>query len=531
MSHLKPIFDYLNNENIVIDKKEFDFQFKSHPDHPSLLAISDTLNFFNISNNSFKVNISEIELLPNKFVARLKGSQNGYLSYIEGYDDKITYTTEANVKQSISKIDYGKIWGNIVLILETHDFIGKDINKPKLNDWVFKVTLLLFLFLFIFIAFNSVVNKWFLGFYIFPLLGLYLSVAALNDLFKTKNEFLDKFCNASNSSSCNTIIKSSKWKILEIVGFSDLSIVFFFVQIVSLFLMGLSGQLIDFFSISLLCLLASTPVIATSIFYQKYVEKKWCTICLGIISVILMELVYVLVLKNSFDFTISLLSITIYLFVVFTISLFWYFLKNNLERINDLEVLKIKSNRFKRNYGIFKKVLMSSTRLQFPKSDLVFGNKEAHISINILTSPYCGYCKEPHYMLKSLLDSYGSNLNLSIYYNVNLNNKDLLKLVCSLINSTSKDGSNKYFEAMDDWYKKQNAEKWLSKYQTNDNLNEIKTNLKMQHDWFIENDINFTPCLFINGFQFPKDYSINDLRFFINELIDDDSFAPKDVAI
>jgi len=44
------------------------------------------------------------------------------------------------------------------------------------------------------------------------------------------------------------------------------------------------------------------------------------------------------------------------------------------------------------------------------------------------------------------------------------------------------------------------------------------TVLEAQHNWCINNTINFTPSLLINGRQFPKEYEINDLLYFIEEL-------------
>ena len=39
------IFDKLIN-HLKLDKQEFIFQFNSHPNYPSALAFSDTLNFY-----------------------------------------------------------------------------------------------------------------------------------------------------------------------------------------------------------------------------------------------------------------------------------------------------------------------------------------------------------------------------------------------------------------------------------------------------------------------------------------------------
>jgi len=66
------IFPYLKSQKIKIDEGEFLFQMQSHPDYPSLLSISDTLHFFNINNGTFRIDSSEIHLLPKRFVVTLK---------------------------------------------------------------------------------------------------------------------------------------------------------------------------------------------------------------------------------------------------------------------------------------------------------------------------------------------------------------------------------------------------------------------------------------------------------------------------
>ncbi len=59
------LFQYLEKEEITIDKKEFEFQY--NPIQTILLyyLLLDTLSFFNIDNGSMRLASSEIELLPN----------------------------------------------------------------------------------------------------------------------------------------------------------------------------------------------------------------------------------------------------------------------------------------------------------------------------------------------------------------------------------------------------------------------------------------------------------------------------------
>lgn len=47
-------FDKLLN-HFKLDKPEFSFQFQSHPNYPSALAFSDTLNFLGIKNDAYEL--------------------------------------------------------------------------------------------------------------------------------------------------------------------------------------------------------------------------------------------------------------------------------------------------------------------------------------------------------------------------------------------------------------------------------------------------------------------------------------------
>lgn len=520
MDQLKPLFNYLDAEHIQLDKEEFDFQFNSHPDYPSLLALSDTLKFFNITNGAFKIDPSEIELLPNNFVARLKKDQTDFLSFVEKKEDAYFYTNGTEQTHSVSKTDFEMLWDDIVLLVE------QDLKetKPKTKNWLLRSLLLVSGILFLIMLVLNLPNKLFALFYAFPIFGLVLSVAALKDLFKTKSKLLDKFCKATAATSCNTVVNSSKWKFLKTIGFSDLGVVFFSVQIVALLMMGLSGLYSGFFLIQTVLLLAAIPVITASLYYQKFIEKKWCPICLSIIGVICFELGYVLFVNGTLILTLSLVDIIIFFFLASSMAAIWYVLRNLLKKVNDLKAFELKANRFKRNYRLFKKMLVSSERYELPKSLLVFGNLNSNLHISIVTSPFCGHCTEPHYMLTSLLATYGANICITFLHNVNPKNKGLLQFVTSITHLKVNKGAETYNIAMDTWYDTKDIKTWLAKYKTNENSEAIETILTKNQNWYSEHDINFTPCLFVNGYRYPKEYDIADLPFFMDELVDDKSY-------
>ncbi len=108
--NLTYLFQYLDSEQITIDKSEFEFQVQSHSDYPNILALSDTLSFFNIKNGAIKVAIDDLELLPNHFIAVLSDETGAKkLNFVSKNDNDYFVTKDKNAsKIKLSELE--KIW-------------------------------------------------------------------------------------------------------------------------------------------------------------------------------------------------------------------------------------------------------------------------------------------------------------------------------------------------------------------------------------------------------------------------------------
>ena len=77
---------------------------------------------------------------------------------------------------------------------------------------------------------------------------------------------------------------------------------------------------------------------------------------------------------------------------------------------------------------------------------------------------------------------------------------------------------------MKDIYKGMETNLWLKKWEKcNEKEVQIEI-LKRERNWCIENNINFTPELLINGQSFPKEYDRSDLVYFIEDLHEECTF-------
>lgn len=516
------LFQMLEKEDITIDKAEFEFQIQSHPDYPSLLSIADTLSFFNIDNGVVRIAISDIELLPDRFVTLLKEEESEDKLYFIEKKGAAYFCFHDKKTVAISKSELESRWCSIVLLAE------KPINEVALkstkNSWSLTLPLLAFLLLVLVLATFQIAlsTKLFL---LFPIVGLLFSIAALKDLFGAKSELLNSFCNMTASTSCNSIVNSSKWKIFEIVNFSDLSMVFFGFQFIGLFFSILTSSTDSLFTLQKILLVFAVPVIFASLYYQKYVEKKWCPICLVIISIIFLELGYLLVFQNV-DFTIDVHSLLLNGLFFISVLIAWLGLKKILTSQKELKEFQFKGSRFMRNYDIFKNNLLISGKTELSDSPILLGSKESQLEIALITSPFCGYCKEAHEILEKIALTYKDNLKVKIIINADMDSLDEEKKTFfrTLMSIYLQKGEFFFLEALTNWFVNKDLKKWLDSYKYDYDNEKIDSIYKQQNQWCIDNNSYLTPSIFINGYRYPKTYEREYLKFFIEELIEDEDF-------
>lgn len=511
---LKFLFQYLKKIDITIDQDEFTFQVQSHPDFPSLLSIVDALSFFNISNDAIHVPISSLDLLPNNFVSLLKEeNKEPKLYYIEKRGTSY-YCFNENKMELISRFSLESRWNDIVLFVEKSEI---DIAKPK-------KAIQYILPLICFILFLIVISRFKIGltlFFIFPTLGIIFTTFALKDLFGVKSEFVNSFCNFAVSTSCSNVVDSDKWKIFKLINFSDLSIFLFTSQFLGLLFFLLSGNVVDFFSIQMIVLSASLPIIFLSLYYQKFVEKKWCPICLVIIVLVFLELSYLL-FTRSFSMPISFHSMVLFGLIFLGSSLIWFFLKKLLSTQKELREFQFKTNRFTRNYEIFKNTLIRERKVNFPEIPIILGNREANTIITLISSPFCKYCKVTHQILDEILKKYSKNLQVHIILKSDLKqgSDESIKLFRILYKIYSFNNTKMFVKAIKEWYDDTNLKNWLTKYNLDVTENFDET-MNLHNDWCKKNKISYTPAIFINGYEYPKLYERDNLEYYVAELIED----------
>ncbi|WP_282086939.1 vitamin K epoxide reductase family protein [Aquimarina algiphila] len=454
--------------------------------------------------------------MPNKFVTFLSSNlERNYLHYVERKDDFFYVDGQ---KTSIS--DLNKRWKGIVLSIEGNTLKHKHTSIIKSQH------LLIFLGFLVFVSslYGTYNYSWNNLFFLFPLLGFILSLNALKDLFKLDHVIFSKFCNATSNSNCDSVIKSDKWMILKKVNFSDLSIIFFSSQFISFMIMGLVSLQGEYFSYQKITLFFSFPLIFISIYFQTFIVKKWCPICISIIMLLILEYIFISFFIKE-KISINFNSAYLFLFIHLIVFIVWKYFKKTITQINNLKESKIKSIRFLRNYSLFKKVILQKDKYEFPNNLIINNTQKKTLTLTLITNPQCKHCRKAHFIIKKLIKKYEHKISLSIIFNVDIQDEfEDDKIICQHLVTIQKNNHEKFQKALDDWFEEQNISKWLDKYSSEINMNKANKTLVEQNNWCSQNQINFTPALFLNKYLYSTIYDIENLDFFLQDIIHDSDF-------
>ena len=519
------LFHYLKKEKITVDQNEFLFQVESHSSYPSLLAISDTLSFLKVSNLATRLENEDIVHLPDTFIALIQEKEDSpFLEFVERKENGFQYSKEGK-SNIVSNKMFEKMFQNIVLLAEKEE---NELPTNKSNNLVI-ISLVFLGLIFLFSIFANSFSLLTFLFVCFTAMGTYLSIEAISHELGIQTKFSEAVCTITTNSDCDAVLNAKKSKFLENFSFSEASITFFSTQILGLLLFSISSRLTDFYNITTVLLLFSIPVTLFSFYQQIIVAKKWCPICLAIICIIYAEIASLLV-YNNFSFAINAISIAYFLLVLVGSHIASVFVKSLIKQNLDFKSKITENNRFKRKYSLFKMALLASDRVHeeiITSNNILLGNPEAKLKITVVSSPFCGYCKEAHKIIEEILELHKDRVCFNLHFNFDASKNDekSKRVHQKLVQIYFSEGQDVFMKELHNWFENIEENKLLSNSTSQINDLKVNTILYDQYTWNQENKITYTPAIIINNYSFPKEYDRNDLIHFINDLEDDADFS------
>ncbi len=497
---------------------EFKDHYLSHPDYPSLYAVTDTLDFYGIENIAARVTVDQFSDLPSQFLTLYQTTKGEQFIYVtQKNENDIDFIDEDNKTQHVSISEFNTNWKGIIVAIDENKSNIKAPTNNKNKEWVFIAIIVVFL-----IAFTQITHGFSIASVLYGFLsiaGLGFSVLLIQENLGINNEITSKICGVTqiDAGGCKSVLNSSAAIIYKNFSLSDACFCFFTTLTFLAIFEG--NNFLYFIPISIF----SIPIVVISIYYQKFILKKWCALCLSI-SAILLGLSVITLFNHTAFFIYPILHSTIFLFgiLVLTTSI-WFVVKPLITGYFNLQKSDRANKRFKRNVNTFNAMLETTQKFdsvslaQLYKIEI--GEKTAEAELCLFLSPSCGHC---HVAFKDALSIFEKNnhiLKLAICFNVNIENElNEYKSVVEIIVESHKEKGNG-LELLKVWHMQNpSIDEFTKKYNMAISA-ETRDILLSQFNWCNTNEFNYSPVKIFNKKLMPTEYSIADIKYFIRAYV------------
>jgi len=505
-----------------VSQKYLQQELLSHPDYPSLLSITDTLDKLGIENAALLIDKNKLEEIPLPFLAHLEPEGGGFI---------LVKNLQALFKRYP---DFMQYWDGITVIAEpSNNSVNKEnerlLAKEKSNKLLTRCMLTIgFFFTLLALSYNlSTANV--LRF-LTTITGIWIAILIIQHNLGYNNVVTDQLCGISKHTDCNAVLHS-KGSTLGWLDWSDAGIIYFFSLWLLLVQSSISGYAGSSINISAILSSAAIPFTFFSVFYQWQVIKKWCMLCMIVVGILWAQFIVQLPVLLTWDATdVTSRKVIEAIFLLLLVASGWLLLIKPLMR--QRKEYKEKAwplLRFKNNSHTFITILKTQRRVNTGvfTHDLQIGNPDAPIQLVVACGPFCSPCARMHEILEELLTKHADELGLTIRFAVKANETDnkrvqavsymlqYIKQHTEYMHRAEKRGIIKTI--LHDWYTNMNYEDFMQKNIVKVPL-DVSNWLEDHETWSSESKIEFTPTLFINGYEFPRAYDVEDLALMLRGL-------------
>lgn len=251
----------------------------------SLFGLSHLLRDYGIPNEALKIaDKSEIKKLTPPFLAQTNDGVFAIVNSIDPADGSVVYDS-LGVTSRVDGAEFESDWNGIVLLAypeptscepgwKSHRFQELVAAATK---WVLLFTLLVAVgYFFVTRGLWQHISTILLT--VLYLGGIYLSYLLMQKNLGISTKAGDRVCGVLQKGGCDDIMSLKVSKLFGVISWSEVGLGYFSVSLATLLMFPhLWGALALF---NLCCL----PYTVWSITYQKFIAKRWCTLCVGVQS-------------------------------------------------------------------------------------------------------------------------------------------------------------------------------------------------------------------------------------------------------
>ncbi|MDR3218950.1 MAG: hypothetical protein LBU22_08245, partial [Dysgonamonadaceae bacterium] len=262
--------------------------FNEHPHKYNLFGLSKMLSDYGVENAATKIADKENDIfeIQTPFIAQFGGD---FVPVYQVNSDKIRYIwKEKTTAIAIDK--FLDAWSGVILLAEPAENAGEPAYKANRKKELLHATqqYLLLSAITLLLVLACITNNLFttpvptvpIVLTVLNLSGIYISYLLVQKQLHIHSSYADKICSLFKQHDCNDILASKAAKLWGIFGWSEIGLGYFTANFIILICLP------SFTSCLALINILALPYSFWSVWYQKFIAKQWCVLCL-IVQVLL----------------------------------------------------------------------------------------------------------------------------------------------------------------------------------------------------------------------------------------------------
>lgn len=492
--------------------------------YPSLAALAESLEEWQVENMVVKIRPEQLYDASLPCIAHLHSNGGHFVVITRLADERITYIDPEKGYITSSLIDFAKLWTGVALLVNTTETSGEPgYRAKKKNELISKLRLpvaLTILGVLIALAFIG-------GFslYTLPLLvvaalklaGMTLSVLLLLHYFSGDSPFMQRICPARKKLNCKSVLHSPAAKIFGI-PMADLGALYFAGGILSIIFALLTGDLNTVWFFLVVFNVLTLPYTLFSVYYQAFVARQWCWMCVGIQVLFWAELA---VFASAGWPAVPPIDITSLLPVLLGFLLplaAWLALRPAIEDASRFKPLTTAFMRIKNNPHVLRALLSAqqpvNINLDMPL-EISAGPETAPLLVTTVSNPGCSLCALTHQHLEHLCSEFPETLRYTVRFYCPSEGSDR-QIAAMIIANALEHGNAHALKALSHAYHSRNETgiaAWKAKYAASSiHDTAAEATLSLHGRWAASLGISGTPAFFVNGRPMPPGFTIYDLK-------------------
>lgn len=494
----------LRRVGVEVKREEFEVALCSHPDYPSLLALTETLELYGVEYAAVKMKPEDMEVNGFPFLAHLKEKQGNYVVVTGCRQGKVEYIDDEKGKRREERAEFCNKWEGVAVYAASGR--GEEESRLYSRRRMIFLAAVAFFVVWYFVwggAARSLADQ---GYGMVKMAGLLLSCMLLFHEWGSRAGWMQKVCHFHKKSDCDKVLGSGASHLFG-VSLAEMGMVYFAGGFLYLCL-GNGIQVLLYLSV------CAFPYTLFSLWYQFGKVRRICPFCMGVVVCLWGEAVFaakfLLPLALSME-TIGQCAVLLCCFA--GVAGMVYVLKLLIKYKQKAHRLEVSYLKIKREEAVNRALQLQMPELdpEYSDNDILLHEGKGKRKVIVVVSPFCGPCAGLHEKLEALFRKYVCDFTVILRFigAPGIEKDDINRVALGLIEIYHSQGREAFRKALAAWFRKRETGRLPAGEYSSGTVQTLTASV----EWCRRMGIHSTPLILTENRILSSYYGVEDLIF------------------